>query len=121
MPDEWRGYWGTKRVDAVFSPKVITDGSSPSEIAGYAVRYPDGYISWSPQDVFEAAYKPEEACNFSGALAAMKAGHSIMRPHWRVTEAWVLVEGLILEKVSRWRIGAIKVPDMLAVDWIIRP
>jgi hypothetical protein len=23
---------------------------------GYAVKYPDGYISWSPKDVFEAAY-----------------------------------------------------------------
>jgi hypothetical protein len=25
---------------------------------GYAVRYPDGYTSWSPKDIFEAAYLP---------------------------------------------------------------
>ena len=25
---------------------------------GYAVRYPDGYESWSPKDVFERAYLP---------------------------------------------------------------
>lgn len=25
---------------------------------GYAVKYEDGYISWSPKDVFEAAYLP---------------------------------------------------------------
>jgi hypothetical protein len=25
---------------------------------GYLVRYPDGYESWSPKDVFEAAYRP---------------------------------------------------------------
>lgn len=25
---------------------------------GYRVRYPDGYESWSPQDVFEEAYLP---------------------------------------------------------------
>lgn len=25
---------------------------------GYAVKYSDGYISWSPKDVFEAAYLP---------------------------------------------------------------
>lgn len=25
---------------------------------GYRVRYPDGYESWSPRDVFEAAYMP---------------------------------------------------------------
>ena len=24
---------------------------------GYKVVYPDGYVSWSPQDVFEAAYR----------------------------------------------------------------
>lgn len=24
---------------------------------GYKVIYPDGYISWSPKDVFEAAYR----------------------------------------------------------------
>jgi hypothetical protein len=25
---------------------------------GYAVRYPDGYVSWSPKGVFEDAYLP---------------------------------------------------------------
>jgi hypothetical protein len=25
---------------------------------GYAVKYPDGYVSWSPKAVFEAAYLP---------------------------------------------------------------
>ena len=25
---------------------------------GYAVKYPDGYVSWSPKDVFEKAYLP---------------------------------------------------------------
>lgn len=24
---------------------------------GYVVRYPDGYTSWSPKEVFEAAYR----------------------------------------------------------------
>ena len=24
---------------------------------GYKVVYPDGYVSWSPQDVFETAYR----------------------------------------------------------------
>jgi hypothetical protein len=27
-------------------------------IAGYAVKYEDGYVSWSPKEVFEAAYLP---------------------------------------------------------------
>ena len=25
---------------------------------GYAVKYPDGYISWSPKEAFESAYIP---------------------------------------------------------------
>jgi len=25
---------------------------------GYKVIYPDGYVSWSPKDVFETAYRP---------------------------------------------------------------
>ena len=25
---------------------------------GYHVRYPDGYDSWSPKEVFEEAYRP---------------------------------------------------------------
>ncbi len=24
---------------------------------GYKVKYPDGYVSWSPKDVFEEAYR----------------------------------------------------------------
>lgn len=24
---------------------------------GYRVKYPDGYVSWSPKDVFEEAYR----------------------------------------------------------------
>jgi hypothetical protein len=31
-------------------------GDVASEKSGYVVRYPDGYISWSPKDVFEKAY-----------------------------------------------------------------
>ena len=43
-------YVGTKQIVAWPQEK---DGK-----AGYAVKYPDGYVSWSPKDVFEAAYLP---------------------------------------------------------------
>ena len=33
---------------------------SSSKREGYAVRYADGYESWSPKDVFELAYLPVE-------------------------------------------------------------
>lgn len=64
-------YYGTKRIEA--SPSGM-DGSP-----GYTVRYKDGYESWSPKDVFEAAYKPITAMGFGEALAAMKDGHRVSR------------------------------------------
>lgn len=47
---EFQHYVGTKIVEGARQDK---DGSD-----GYAVRYPDGYLSWSPKDVFEQAYLP---------------------------------------------------------------
>lgn len=43
-------YIGVKQVMAWPAEK---DG-----IEGYAVKYPDGYTSWSPKEVFEQAYLP---------------------------------------------------------------
>ena len=43
-------YIGTKLIEAIPAQK---DGED-----GYKVVYPDGYISWSPTDVFERAYLP---------------------------------------------------------------
>ena len=33
------------------------DVSNRDDQPGYCVRYPDGYISWSPKNVFENAYR----------------------------------------------------------------
>lgn len=45
-----QSYIGTKQVLAWEQEK---DGQP-----GYAVKYPDGYVSWSPKEVFEQAYLP---------------------------------------------------------------
>lgn len=50
-----RTYIGVKRVYA----ERHTKGDKP----GYKVIYEDGYESWSPKDVFEAAYFPIEEDN----------------------------------------------------------
>lgn len=39
--------------------KVVPAGDYGEE--GYHVRYPDGYDSWSPKAVFEAAYRKVSA------------------------------------------------------------
>lgn len=69
-----RAYYGTKRIDAWPQEK---DGKP-----GYAVRYSDDYTSWSPKDVFEAAYQPTDAMNFGHALQAARDGHKVARAGW---------------------------------------
>lgn len=37
--------------------KIVTAWSQEKDdVDGYAVKYEDGYVSWSPSDVFEKAY-----------------------------------------------------------------
>ena len=49
---------------------------------GYMVIYEDGYVSWSPKDVFEAAYRPSDGCPFGMALEAVKKGNGMRLPQW---------------------------------------
>lgn len=66
-----RPYIGTKLIEAEPSVKVngvavpVDDFRTPVKAGpgavietGYKVRYPDGYESWSPRNVFERAYLP---------------------------------------------------------------
>lgn len=70
-----KDYYGTKRITA-------WSAENPDGRPGYAVKYEDGYISWSPKDVFEAAYQPIDAMSFGHAIAAMKRGHKVARAGW---------------------------------------
>lgn len=53
-------------VKIVFAYELEKDGKP-----GYAVRYPDGYESWSPKDVFESAYLPMGTGNDSTVTQEM--------------------------------------------------
>lgn len=77
-----KDYYGTKRITAW--ARTNEDGED-----GYAVKYSDGYISWSPKDVFEAAYQPTTAMSFGHAIAAMKAGHKVARAGWNGKDMWI--------------------------------
>ncbi len=58
-------YIGTKIIQAepmdenVFVNKIKGEPWDPKRPVreGYKVIYPDGYISWSPKDVFETSYR----------------------------------------------------------------
>lgn len=95
-----KNFIGTKKIKA----RAMTRGEynsyrgcTPSEgedqtTAGYLVEYQDGgksnhpahegYISWSPADVFEKAYRPADGLNFGLALEALKQGRRIARAGW---------------------------------------
>lgn len=49
---------------------------------GYKVVYPDGYVSWSPKEVFEEAYRETNGMPFGLAIEAAKKGKKIARSGW---------------------------------------
>ena len=51
---------------------------------GYQVFYPDGYVSWSPKEVFEEAYREIASGNmtFGLAIEALKKGKKVARKGW---------------------------------------
>lgn len=85
-------YYGTKRILAWSSEK---DGQP-----GYAVKYADGYTSWSPKEVFEAAYQPIDAMSFGHAIAAMKSGAKVARAGWNGKGMWLALSCGETRKVS---------------------
>lgn len=78
-------YIGTKIIKA----KEMTGeeflgfmGKNMGDGPGYLVRYPDGYKSWSPKDVFEEAYLPSFALSYGLAYEMAKKGHFVVRKGW---------------------------------------
>ena len=47
----------------------------------------DGYVSWSPKEVFEKAYRPVSGLNFGLATEALKQGKKVARTGWNGTTA----------------------------------
>lgn len=53
-----------------------TDGGKPN-VEGYA-----GYVSWSPKEQFDKAYRATESMNFGLAVEALKKGLKVTREGW---------------------------------------
>jgi len=82
--------------------KVPADEDGNDE--GYLVEYRDGgkantktysgYISWSPKEPFEKAYKTISGLDFGDAINALKLGCKVARKGWNGKGMWlVLVPG----------------------------
>lgn len=52
------------------------DGGTPN-VAGF-----EGYVSWSPKEVFDKAYRTVDQMTFGDALTFMKQGRKVARAGW---------------------------------------
>lgn len=59
------------------------DGGKPN-VDGYA-----GYVSWSPKEQFENAYRLTTAMSFGLAIEAMKKGAKVVRAGWNGKGMWI--------------------------------
>jgi hypothetical protein len=70
---------------------------------GFLVEYLDGgkanteefagYVSWSPEEVFNNAYRPTTGMNFGLAVEALKLGKKAARKGWNGKGQWVSLSG----------------------------
>jgi len=83
-------YYGSKTLYAlpetlgVYNDRrgwLIPDNEDPNR-EGYVVQYEDGYISWSPKEVFDDAYRKVSALTFGQAIEALKQGNRVARQGW---------------------------------------
>lgn len=142
-------YIGTKIINA--QPMLLWEyhklrgselpaDADPDE-AGYLVEYTDGgkpnhpaykgYISWSPKDVFDKAYRPLTELDFSMALVALKAGHKVARSNWERDLYMMLCkldDGEVMRKFNsggsivvtmQGRVTQLSHEELFATDWMV--
>lgn len=122
-------YIGTKIIEAVPAirkgGRVYEEGQpTPKSMdpveEGYKVRYPDGYESFSPKAVFEAAYRPIDSMNFGLAIEAMKKGKKCRRAGWNGKNQHIGNKAIAFCGTSGVQMGWLaSQADMLADDWEI--
>lgn len=133
-------YIGTKRVLGLPMTRLAyneyhgwalpadEDGSD----AGYLVEYVDGgkpnhpahagYISWSPKEQFDNAYRNIHALTFSEALEALKLGQRLTRLGWNGAGMWVEylpARGVDLAHLRlSYPVNSRAYPDGARVSWV---
>lgn len=106
-------YIGTKVVQA--KPMPLKDAQfvlgreikpATDEEDGYIVVYNDGYRSWSPKSVFDAAYRKLGEMDFGLVIAALKCGFAVRRKGWNGKGLFIVkqipshIEGGIIPKIQ---------------------
>lgn len=113
-------YIGVKRIKAVPMNRKeyndhrgwgVPEDENPDD-EGFLVEYVDGgksnhpahegYISWSPREVFIKAYRPVEGMDFGTAIQLLKSGFKVARQGWNGKGMWLALspgaKGLPAEK-----------------------
>lgn len=88
--NEYRGW------DLPANENGADDGYLVEYTDGGAPNHPDhaGYISWSPKEQFDNAYRVTDGMSFGLAIEALKADRRVARAGWNGKGMWlVLVSG----------------------------
>jgi hypothetical protein len=107
LKEDMKHYIGTKRVNAKpmtrgeynnFRGWALPEDENPSD-EGYLVEYIDGglantltyngYVSWSPSEVFDNAYRNVSGLTFGEALEVLKSGFYVARSGWNGKGMWI--------------------------------
>lgn len=112
-------YLGVKRINATPMTRQAYNNFRGWELPsdedgsdkGYLVEYVDGgkantaeyagYVSWSPKDVFDRAYRPCDNLSFGDAIEAAKKGAKISRAGWNGKGMFVFLVPGSTFKVNR--------------------
>lgn len=102
-----KSYIGTKQVQATPMNRAHYNeyrgwelpGNENGADEGYLVEYLDGgkpnhpghagYISWSPKEQFENAYRATDGLTFGLAIEALKLGQRVARNGWNGKGMWI--------------------------------
>lgn len=65
---------------------------------GCIVRYPDGYVSWSPRYAIDESYRSMTRMNFGQAIHFMKEGYRVARAGWNGKDMFIyFVAGTVVD------------------------
>lgn len=99
---------------------------------GYLVEYTDGgkpnhpnhtgYISWSPKEQFDAAYRPTDGLTFGLAIEALKLGERVARNGWDSNTWLILTSNRIIKAFTDGSMSfgvQVSNDELFAEDWYI--
>jgi hypothetical protein len=131
-------YLGVKIVDSEpmtapeFNQQVRPLQYSGEDQRGYKVIYEDGYVSWSPKEVHEKAYRRIDNLTFGLAVEALKKGCKVARAGWNGKGMYIQLNPArdfehsellpfftIKNVMNSFNTWVPSISDILAEDWMI--